>query len=154
MKTSDTIAGLAAALSKAQSVGWWRDPRYPGYLIGDAGEVFTMRGKGKVLKPSKAGDRYLKVSLKGADGRLHGRYIHQLVAESFLGGRPEEMHTRHIDGNPHNNSIENVSYGTPSENYADKVRHERATVGEKNGMSKLTWSEVNEIREKLISDGS
>lgn len=46
-----------------------------------------------------------------------------LVGEAFLGPRPDGLETRHLDGNPANNSARNLRYGTKSENAQDRVRH-------------------------------
>ena len=43
-------------------------------------------------------------------------YIHTLVAETFLGLRPEGMVIDHIDGNKDNNALSNLRYTTVSEN--------------------------------------
>lgn len=50
--------------------------------------------------------------------------IHYLVARTFIGPRPDGMpHIRHLDGNPRNNCLSNLKYGTSSENHFDAVRH-------------------------------
>lgn len=64
-------------------------------------------------------------------GRRFNRRVHILVAEAFLGPRPAGAHIRHLDGNPANNMLENLQYGTPSENVADTIRHGRHTNTEK-----------------------
>jgi hypothetical protein len=43
-------------------------------------------------------------------------YIHTLVAESFLGVRPEGMVIDHIDGDKSNNHLTNLRYATVAEN--------------------------------------
>ena len=50
--------------------------------------------------------------------------VHYLVASTFLGERPAHFDVRHKDGNKHNNRIENLEYGTRSENNLDgyKIR--------------------------------
>lgn len=42
--------------------------------------------------------------------------VHQLVAEAFLGVRPEQYTVNHIDGNPLNNCVWNLEYCTLREN--------------------------------------
>jgi hypothetical protein len=49
--------------------------------------------------------------------------IHQLVAGAFIGPRPVGYETRHMDGNPTNNVVSNLAYGTKSDNSMDAVRH-------------------------------
>lgn len=49
--------------------------------------------------------------------------VHSLVAAAFHGPRPEGLEIRHLDGDPTNNRVENLRYGTTSENMLDRVRH-------------------------------
>lgn len=49
--------------------------------------------------------------------------VHVLVAETFLGPRGEGEVVCHEDGDPANNSIGNLYYGTQSENNYDSIRH-------------------------------
>ena len=81
------------------------------------------RYKGKVLSAglSKRGG-YPLVSLY-AQGKNQSHYVHSLVAETFIGSRPEGTHVCHYDGDPTNNHVDNLRYGTPSDNELDKVRH-------------------------------
>ena len=47
------------------------------------------------------------------------RKVHRIVALTFLGDRPKGAVIRHLDGNPLNNHISNLKYGTESENVLD-----------------------------------
>lgn len=53
------------------------------------------------------------------------RSVHILVAEAFLGPRPDGMFVCHSDGDPLNNDASNLRYDTPSGNSYDTVRHGR-----------------------------
>lgn len=81
------------------------------------------RYKGKVLSAglSKRGG-YPLVSLY-TQGKNQMRYVHTLVAEAFIGTRPEGTEVCHNDGDPTNNHVDNLRYGTSSDNELDKVRH-------------------------------
>ena len=81
------------------------------------------RRKGKVLSAglSKRGG-YPLVSLY-TQGKNQSHYVHSLVAETFIGPRPEGTEVCHNDGNPTNNHVGNLYYGTSSDNELDKVRH-------------------------------
>jgi len=50
-------------------------------------------------------------------------YIHRLVCEAWHGPRPEGMECRHLDGNPFNNTPDNLRWGTSKENAQDTLRH-------------------------------
>ncbi len=71
---------------------------------------------------------------------------HVIVAETLIGPRPFGMQVCHNDGNPLNNHPSNLRWGTPKQNGEDKVRHGRSLPGEKNPFSKLTDSQVKEIK--------
>jgi hypothetical protein len=90
---------------------------------------------------------YFQVQLSKAR-KKHIRYIHILVLECFVGPRPHEgHHARHLDGNPQNNSVTNLAWGTPLENAADTARHGRTACGIKQGLSKLNEEKVQLARE-------
>ena len=81
------------------------------------------RYKGKVLSAclSKRGG-YPLVNLRD-QGKGQTRYVHSLVAEAFIGSRPEGMEVCHNDGDSTNNHLDNLRYDTSSDNELDKVRH-------------------------------
>ena len=81
------------------------------------------RRKGKVLSAglSKRGG-YPLVSLY-TQGKNQSHYVHSLVAETFIGPRPEGTEVCHNDGSKTNNHVGNLYYGTSSDNELDKVRH-------------------------------
>lgn len=92
---------------------------HPHYVITREGKI-TNTFTGKSLNPyqgSRAG--HLRVELPGRDRR----YVHVLVAESFIGPKPEGLEVRHLNGNPEDNRVENLAYGTRSENVLDSVKH-------------------------------
>lgn len=65
---------------------------------------------------------HLKVGLcKG--GKVYHRYVHRLVLEAFVSVRPDNAECRHLDGDPANNVVENLAWGTKSENERDKLIH-------------------------------
>lgn len=58
------------------------------------------------------------------DGRCVKRYVHQLVLSAFVGPKPDGMEGCHYDGDPANNRLENLRWGTHEENMQDAVRHQ------------------------------
>ena len=54
--------------------------------------------------------------------------VHVLVAQAFLGSRPEGMHVCHIDGDKTNNNLSNLKYGTPKENWQDFRENPQSTT--------------------------
>ena len=71
-----------------------------------------------------------------------GRPVHQLVAFTFLGPRPEGLDILHINGNPLDNRVGNLMYGTRRENILDVYFQGKA-------YKKLTIYDVVEIRKML-----
>lgn len=114
----------------------WRDvPDCDGYQVSSDGLVRSLdrtvpRGnhfllrRGQLLKPATDRKGYAYVHLRvGGQGRR--AFVHQLVACAFIGPQQPGIQVCHSDGDPKNNSRENLRYGTPSENQLDRVRHGR-----------------------------
>lgn len=78
--------------------------------------------KSVVLAPHLDPKGYKRVKLSRQDDDRN-RLVHQLVAEAFIGPRPEGMVTRHLNGDNVDNRPQNLAYGTHAENNADLVRH-------------------------------
>jgi hypothetical protein len=101
----------------------------------------------RILKPGKfnlAG--HLSVFLRDKEHPNGiGKPVHQLIAKTFFGEPPRGMEVLHINGVPTDNRIENLRYGTHSENGVDRYRHAGRGL-------KLTSCDVNEIR-KLLATG-
>lgn len=53
------------------------------------------------------------------------RLVHHLVLESFVGPRPDGAEGLHWDDDGENNHVNNLRWGTRSENLTDAVRNER-----------------------------
>lgn len=101
--------------------------------------------KGRVLKPLYA-NGYAQVCLYSSDGASSRRYVSHLVAETFLGPRPDGAQVCHNDGVRSNNRLKNLRYGTPKENTADKIAHGTLVNGESAYQARLTATDVHEIR--------
>jgi HNH endonuclease len=124
---------------------------YPGYRVGDDGSIWSKvrkrsgdqvwYGEWKLMKP-RAQNAYGHVLANL--GRTKYEYVHRLVLEAFVGPCPPESECRHIDGNPANNHLSNLAWGTRKENYADSVRHGTAQVlrGEHAFGGKKGWDYV------------
>lgn len=73
--------------------------------------------KGKILKPTEHNGKqpYFYVSLSNG-GKIRKYLVHRLVAEAFIPNPLCKEQVNHIDGNPQNNSVENLEWCTNSEN--------------------------------------
>lgn len=67
-----------------------------------------------------------------------------LVMLAFVGPRPDGLDVCHGNGNPADNRLENLRYGTRSENMRDALRH--GTIN----TLKLTSDQVREIRARYV----
>lgn len=97
----------------------WKDVTgYEGrYKVSSLGRLMGPRG----ITLGSVGSRgYVQVCLR-MPGERHGvtKNLHVLVAEAFLGNRPEGMHVCHSDGDKNNNSLSNLRYDTPKANWED-----------------------------------
>jgi len=87
-------------------------------------------GRPKVLKQriNTHGYKYLDLC---QCGKRTGRRVHSLVALTYLGSRPVGMEVCHGANKKLDNSVENLSYGTRSQNQRDRVRDGTDNRGEK-----------------------
>lgn len=94
------------------------------YEVSDLGEVKTRGRRGEWAPKALSTDRngYKRVTLS-KDGKKRGRLVHHLVLEAFVGPKFAGMECRHLNGNPGDNQLENLQWGTSSENSFDVVRH-------------------------------
>lgn len=57
------------------------------------------------------------------NGRQTTRAVHALVALAFIGPRSDGSEVRHLNGDRTDPRLDNLTYGTASENARDKLRH-------------------------------
>ncbi len=127
-------------------------PGYDGYFADENGCIYSDKyGQPKMLTQSRHYRRpYLRVCVR-VNGKTKTPWVHDLVLLAFSGPMPLGQEARHLDGNPQNNRKDNLTWGTPTENAADKERHGTKARGESCGSSKLTESEVMEMRRLHLS---
>ena len=101
--------------------------------------------RGKILKtPANSGGYSCCALYK--NGSRKDYEIHWLVAEAFIGPRPYGSLILHYDGNPSNNNLSNLRYGSNKDNGEDMIRHGRTSQGEKNANALLKSSDIPIIR--------
>jgi hypothetical protein len=113
---------------------WLAVPGYESiYKVSNLGrvQVLPIRGRqSKILRPHRRPDGHFKIQLT-IDGRRRKFYVHKLVMMAFVGPCPEGMEVRHLNGDPGDNSLLNLVYGTKSENAVDRLLHGRDRNGRK-----------------------
>jgi hypothetical protein len=126
---------------------------YSSYRVGDDGSVWSLginpnypRNQWFQLATSPDKDGYRKVILceKGKP-RRHAR-VNVLVLEAFRGLRNADQLSAHNDGDRSNNALTNLRWATQIENLKDREQHGTLLKGEKHPSSKITATEVIEIR--------
>lgn len=137
----------------AEAERWKQIPGYEKeYMVSDKGRVKSIaraivRSNGRpqtfkerILKPSPDEWGYPQVGLRGRTFK-----IHRIMAVTFLGKRPKGYVVRHKDGNPQNNMLSNLEYGTPSQNVMDCYSYR----GYLSKTQKLMPNDAIEIKQRL-----
>lgn len=121
---------------------------------------YKISNKGRIISYYERKPRMLKMRVDRNGYRYADLWEHKeryvksvarLVLLAFV-GRPKSGQTvsRHLDGNPLNNYVTNLAWGTPSENEIDKLAHGKDNRGEKHYGHKLTETEVRTIRRLVL----
>lgn len=121
---------------------WRRLDNLP-YLVSDRGRVRHALFD-RILKPRVSASGHHGVLLS-KDGVSKHYAIHRLVLTAF--DRPAEPGEvcRHLDGNPANNHVSNLTWGTQTENQRDRKTHGTDPSGERNPNAKLTAAQARAI---------
>ena len=124
-------------------VGWegW-------YSISNFGRIRRDRAAtgatvGQILRTRFLGDRPTAYFRRG--GRGFNRRVAHLVLEAFIGPRPKGYISRHLDDFCWNNRVENLSWGTYSQNLEDRRKN-----GIVWGFAKISIQRRREISRKGI----
>lgn len=143
-------------MSEKTTIPWteatWNPlPDFPGYFVSQSGKILSMvRKEPKILRPIERISGHLYVFLY-RDRKMHKMYVHRAVLLTFCGGPSVQQETRHLDGNPKNNHVSNLAWGTSFENSQDRIRHGRSPCGERSVTHKLTEVDVLQIRREIHS---
>jgi hypothetical protein len=113
-------------------------PGHAGVCVGSDGSVWccwSTGGERWTLKAQRANDGgYKRINLSDGQSRKSRKkkqlMVHHLVLRAFVGPCPAGMQTRHLDGNPANNRLDNLCWGTPKENAEDCARHRAARLAQ------------------------
>lgn len=123
---------------------WKLVPGYDGkYEVSDQGQIrsYQRRPEGCILRPGRMPGGHLSVAL----GRGNSQCVHKLVLLAFVGEAPDKHECLHMNGNPADNRLSNLRWGTRSENNIDAVLHQHR--------GKLTEAQVKDIRSRIKSEG-
>lgn len=121
----------------------WRDVvGFEGvYKVSSLGRVRRVRsGKWRILKGSVNRTGYRYVTLVNRPNSKSVQVSH-LVADAFIGKRPDGYQVNHIDGNKLNNAVNNLEYCTRQQNIRHAVEHLHR------GLGKLTSDDAARLRD-------
>jgi hypothetical protein len=77
--------------------------------------------------------------------------VHRLVLFAFVGPCPVGHEARHLNGNPSDNRLENLVWGTAKENNADQYRHGTRVASQRHPIAKLDSDQVAEVRRRYAA---
>lgn len=123
------------------------------YEVSSHGDVRSIaRGFGRGTKKAKLtghteADGRRTIVLYNAPEKPRSFKIHTLVLTAFVGPKPHGMECCHNDGNPGNNHLSNLRWGTHSDNEKDKTIHKTKLFGERAPWSKLSATDVSRIKD-------
>jgi len=105
------------------------------YRASSVSRSYVRQMRGKVLRPGKyTSSGHVSVILShGAPGVP----VHQLVMRAFVGYPKPKQEVRHLNGVAFDNRLENLCYGTRSDNLRDRALH---------GARKVTTTQIRKIR--------
>jgi len=130
-------------------------PGFPDYSITQDGRVWSRDRKsksgtsikGKWLKLTVNSDGYFCVGLSLQE-KSKVYTIHTLMLTTYVGPRLGDQVCRHLNGNPLDNRLTNLTWGTQKENMADSVKHKTRyrAQGTLHPLHKLDEMDVQFIR--------
>jgi hypothetical protein len=124
---------------------------YEGYYeVSSEGRVRSLK-TGKFLKTRFSWNGYERVCLN-KNNKSIAFLVHRLIAIAFIPNQESKRCVNHIDNNPINNNVVNLEWCTQKENIQHALKQGRmlGARGEKQTTSKLTSSQVLEIRDSPL----
>lgn len=123
-------------------------PGFPGYAVTSRGRIVSDRkGPRHDLKPMIADGGHCRVCLyRGERDEMERPLVHRLVLSAFDRAPLDGEQACHLDGDPTNNALWNLRWGTQSDNWIDRIRHG-------NGRSYAKLSEDDVVRIRFRHDG-
>lgn len=118
------------------------------YEVSSLGRVRS--AKGGILSQCQrtTRGRYWTVCLSKKGAKRKTLNVHRLVAEAFMGPRPDKAVITHGARGQQNNRVENLSYGSLSQNAQDKKRDGTMPFGERHPNSKMSDQDVLKYRQR------
>jgi hypothetical protein len=164
MSETTNASPLPPLPQQANGVAYAHIPGYFGYCAGDDGSIWSAYKPGsrtRKINPYwslrrlvKNDTGHLLVALAKPPRKPSKQLVHRLVLAAFVGPCPSAHECCHRNGNPSDNRLENLYWGTRSQNMADSKRHGTIARGERHGQSKLNQIKVAAARVLLANNWS
>lgn len=152
METSETITSQDITPLDSEFIEIWKPVvGFEGiYEVSNLGPIRRIQYapgtyNGKILKPGIDKDGYLKVVLSNQPKKKRTVHVHIVVAEAFLGPRPEGKQVNHIDTNKKNCRSLNLEYLTRLEHEQHAIKNGQKYQGEKH------WTKTDKVKMVLTS---
>lgn len=118
------------------------------YKVSDDGKIYGP--KVGELKQRIDCDGYMKVTVGGMYRKRTAKRVHTIIARVFLEDYQEGLEVNHKNFDRTDNRVENLEMMTHLDNiqYSVQAGHYKTLIGERNGRAKLTWEQVEEIRNR------
>lgn len=133
----------------------WKDVvGYSQYQISNLGNVKTTANtatrKERALKLLPHPKGYYRVGLY-KNNKVKFWFVHKLVALHFIDNPDNKKTINHKNGDKADNTVDNLEWSTYRENMNHAVENKISACGERNGRSKLTLEQVNEVKSSIES---
>lgn len=123
------------------------------YQVSNRGKIWSI-AKQKYRRLTLSKDGYLSVILT-KNTKIRGFRVHRLVADAFLPNPKKYPLVNHLDADKKNNNLGNLQWCTQKMNVAHAVKYfpgSYSRSGEANGISKLTRTDIVNIRQKSFNE--
>ncbi len=134
-------------------------PQFPEYIVFSDGTVFS-RSRMQTQKNGRtrfrkggwmtidSSQKYSRVSM-----RSRMRYLHRIIAETFVPKQKGKTEVNHKDGNKRNNDVSNLEWVTHQENMRHAYKMKLFAQGENHYKSKLSNTRIKEMVEMYNTGG-
>ena len=93
------------------------------YWVTEDGRIFSVKWREpRELSQNLVGPGYLRV-MTYMDGKIKGRYVHRMVAETFLERIESASDVHHINHDKTDNCVSNLKWVTRAENLSEACRY-------------------------------
>lgn len=104
-------------------------PDYDDYVATPGGKVWSRknnwhgRGPWREMKQVTQPSGHKTVNFNLGNGKYRTLTVHCVILETFVRKRQDNEECRRLDGVPEDNRVENITWGSRSENQEDSLRH-------------------------------